>query len=306
MKDKIRTALKSSLTSILMLSFLSGTPKAFADDFWSYWGDGKAELSGYKLVQPRYGQKRNGKAVLIFVTETHSEKEKVKIEGDHTGVPSRDRFSVMKLNDVRMFQTGIYDYRVTASVFSRVDRKFELSKVSLGVQEWCGHVYHQLVSSGKQVQETLHSYFGGEDDQNRGHAIPPGAVFEDNIPILIRELRGPWLKPGEKVEFAGAPSLLALRFQHKPFSWGKISVHKSALTGNISTVLGERKAVRWTVSTPLHGTYTCFVEADPPHRILKWTSDQGESGELTGTIRLDYWKLHDEGDESYLKKLFPK
>lgn len=298
--------MRKTIAIVAFLSFSLCSHHASADDFWSYWGDGKAELSGYKLVQPRYGQKRNGKAVLIFVTETHSEKEKVKIEGDSSGVPAQEKFSVMKLNDVRMFQTGIYDYRVTASVFSRVDRKFELSKVSLGVQEWCGHVYHQLVSSGKELQEMLHSYFGGEADQSHNHTIPSSAVFEDNIPILIRELRGSWLKPGERAEFPGAPSLLSLRFQHKSFTWGKIAVQKSAATETISTVLGDKKAIRWTVSTPLSGTYTYYVESEQPHRILKWSNDRGESGEIAGTIRLDYWRLHDEGDESYLKKLFPK
>lgn len=289
-----------------LVVLLCGGMASRADEFWNYWGDGKAELSGYKLVQPRYGQKRNGKVVLIFVTETHSEKEKVKIEGDPSSVPSGERFSVMKMNDVRTFQTGIYDYKVMTSVFSRIDQKFILSKVSLGVQEWCGHVYHQLVASKKKIQETLHSYFGGEADQSHQYEIPSNAIFEDNIPILIRELRGPWLKPGEKVEFNGAPSLLSLRFQHKLFSWSKISVQKSASSETISTAIGDKKAVRWVVITSLNGTCTYFVEAEQPHRILKWMSDQGESAEITGTIRLDYWKLHDEGDESYLKKLFPK
>ena len=28
--------------------------------FWDHWGDGRGELNGYRLVQPRYGAKRTG------------------------------------------------------------------------------------------------------------------------------------------------------------------------------------------------------------------------------------------------------
>ncbi len=34
-------------------------PAAAADAFWAAWGDGKAELDGYQLKQPRYGQPRD-------------------------------------------------------------------------------------------------------------------------------------------------------------------------------------------------------------------------------------------------------
>ncbi len=79
-------------------------------DFWATWGNGKAELDGYTLTQPRYGEPRNGKAVMIFVTEDHSVKEQVKIEGDSKSIPAKEKYPVLKLNFVRTFQTGIYTY----------------------------------------------------------------------------------------------------------------------------------------------------------------------------------------------------
>ena len=39
------------------------------EGFWAHWGDGRAEVNGYALTQPRYGEDRRGEAVLIFVTE---------------------------------------------------------------------------------------------------------------------------------------------------------------------------------------------------------------------------------------------
>src|SRR5438046_648320 len=88
--------LKASWLVALLLFPLAHV--ANADDFWSYWGDGKAELDGYQLVQSRYGEPRQGRAVMIFVTEDHSAKEKVKIEGDPSQVPAAQRFPVFKLN----------------------------------------------------------------------------------------------------------------------------------------------------------------------------------------------------------------
>jgi len=38
-------------------------------DFWSRWGDGKAEISGYRIETNRYGEMREGTVALIYVTE---------------------------------------------------------------------------------------------------------------------------------------------------------------------------------------------------------------------------------------------
>ncbi len=291
-----------STPSVLLVSLLCLSPLG-AEDFWAYWGDSKAEMDGYQLTQPRYGQIRQGRAVMIFVTEDHSKKEWVKIEGDPGVVPASDRFPVLKLNFIRTFQTGIYDYKILDSVFARLDKSLEPSKISLSVQEWCGHVYHQMIMKDNKIEETLRSYFGGEADKTQAQAWRDKAIFEDGIPILIRELKGPWIKPGSKLEADCAPSLLALRLLHKPFAWQKIAIAKAAAPESMKTVLGQTQVYRWTVRTPYFGTYTYFVEAGWPHRIVKWTSDQGEAGTLTGSTRLPYWKLHDNGDEKYLKDL---
>ncbi len=50
-------------------------------------------------------------------------------------------------------------------------------------------------------------------------------------------------------------------------------------------------------------TTTWIIEAALPHRILGWASSTGEAGKLRGSTRLAYWKLHDNGGESYLKQL---
>src|SRR5260221_12341644 len=82
-------------------------PLVVDGEFWKTWGDGQAELAGYDLAYPRYGQLRNGVAVTIFVSETFSNQLRVKAdEGKH---PVSDQYPVMKLNLIQDFQTGIYD-----------------------------------------------------------------------------------------------------------------------------------------------------------------------------------------------------
>jgi Holliday junction DNA helicase RuvB len=60
-----------------------------AQDFWAHWGDGKAELGGYSLKQPRYGTLRSGTAVLVFVTEDFLETLRVKVEPAAAGEIAR-------------------------------------------------------------------------------------------------------------------------------------------------------------------------------------------------------------------------
>jgi len=71
-------------------------PAAAGAAFWDVWGDGKAELDGYRLLVPRYGELRRGEAVQIWVTETFTAGQRVKSDGGHP-----DEFPVLKLNDVR-------------------------------------------------------------------------------------------------------------------------------------------------------------------------------------------------------------
>ena len=84
-------------------------------DFYQYWGDGKAEISSYSVIQPRYGEPRQGHGVLIFVTEDINRKTLIKVESP---TPEQDRLYTLKLNNVLKFATGIYDYSVMTSVFT--------------------------------------------------------------------------------------------------------------------------------------------------------------------------------------------
>lgn len=297
---------------------------AKAPSFWGSWGDGKAEVSGYRLRMPRYGQPRDGSLVLIYVTEDLSDSLRVKADpGRH---PPSDVYPVMKLNAIRKFQTGIYDYSVMVSVFSRVDfataeRPFPLRKISLSSQEWCGHVYHQIIPQAGTAalgggpparwQSTSHSYFDGEADEQRVLVPPPAAavVAEDELPLLLRSYaeRREFLAPGEQRSVAFLPSLLRARLQHKPLAFTQAVITRLREPLSQTTPAGEFRVVSYSVKIGSGGGdsdgATFHFEAAPPHRLIHYRWDSGEEASLLGSDRLPYWQLHDNGHESLLKKL---
>jgi hypothetical protein len=274
---------------------------AAAQDFWKHWGDGNAELNGYRLEQPRYGSVRSGTAVMIFVTEDFDDAARVKNEG--RGEPQGEVFPVLKLNHVRDFQTGIYDYNVMTSVFLRVRRGWPVRKVSFSSQEWCGHVWDQLLPRDGGVQQTWHSYFQAEADGQRRLELPEGAVFGDAVPLLVRDWTGEWVKPGESREVPWLPTLLEARFAHLPVAWGRATVSRSASPREVKVPAGTFSVEEWRVAVAGGGTTTWLVEAEAPWRIVGWSGGDGEKGELLGTTRLPYWQLNGPEGEAKLKEL---
>jgi len=143
-------------TSELKTTLTKEPSQAFKD----YWYAGKAEITSYKLEQARYGEMRNGTAVLIYVTEDFLPNKQVKADRQNA-----QNIPVLKLNATKNFNTGIYPYSIMQSTFYPVSNNKHAIKVSSSMQEWCGHVYTQL-NNRDPFEITAHSYFEGEADQN--------------------------------------------------------------------------------------------------------------------------------------------
>jgi hypothetical protein len=288
-----------------MCAALASSTVASADEFWKFWGDGKAELDGYALVEPRYGQPRDGTAVLIFVTEDFSDALRVKADpGKHD---KSDVAPVMKLNLVRDFQTGIYDYNTMTSTFLRTEPDggsfFTLAKTSFSSQDWCGHVYMQWLPRGTRLVGTSHSYFDGEADAAPELEWPAGGVVEDALPVLVRGLRGDWLAPGASKKVPFLRSQLRTRLLHVPAKWGEATISRAPASTEIKSALGTLRAFVYTVAESGGDTITFTVEEAAPHRLLAWKSSSGESARILGSARLPYWAMHDNGGEKALKLL---
>ena len=109
-------------------------------EFNSYWFNGNAELTSYEVEQDRYGELRKAEQVNIFVTEDFSKEMHVKLDAPQNA--GADRIPVLKLNWIRRFNTGIYDYSLMQSVFKPLDGSSAL-KTTTTIQDWCGHVFQQ-------------------------------------------------------------------------------------------------------------------------------------------------------------------
>lgn len=174
------------------------------DEFKAYWFANEAEITSYTLEQGRYGEIREGTAVLVFVTEPFLKEEQVKADqSSPTNIP------VLKLNATKNFHTGIYPYSIMQSVFYPLANNQHALKISCSVQEWCGHVYTQL-NNRSEFEVVSHSYFEGEADEDFSMGK---AILENELWTQLRI--HPESLPIGNLEVV--PSFEFLRLRHIPF-----------------------------------------------------------------------------------------
>jgi hypothetical protein len=266
-------------------------PRAAAGDaFTRAWSDGRAELSGYRARVDRYGEMRDAELVLVYVTEPLDRRTWVKDDD----APAEHRVGVLKLNASLKFQTGVYPYSVLTSVFAPVDRyqpeAFSPVKITLSVQEWCGHVFHGVWPGDDRATEQLMSYFPQEGERRRDVPTPPGTLYEDALLIQLRELDGPFAGGGD---WRGrvVPSLWSIRRAHRPMAAVEATITRSRAAR-------EGAAVHRFVLRYGDVTRTLDVEAEGAHRVLGWETSDGEVAGLVRPARLPYWQLNHNGDEA--------
>ncbi|RIV30589.1 septum formation inhibitor Maf [Flagellimonas lutimaris] len=260
--------------------------KPLSEDFKKYWYAGDAEITSYKLEQARYGELRDGNAVLIYVTEPFLLKEQVKANGSNP-----ENISVLKLNATKKFLTGIYPYSIMSSTFYPVYDNQHAIKTSLSVQEWCGHVYSQL-NNREKFEFTSHSYFEGEADQafSMEKTILENEIWNkirvnpDNLPLGDISL---------------IPSLEFLRLRHQ-----ELKAYQAK--GSISSKDG---IINYSLYYPeLERTLTINFTSDFPYSIESWTEEfksgfgpnaksMMTSASKIKTLKTAYWGQNDNKNE---------
>ncbi len=279
---------------------LGETPEEWASsEFWDWWGDGQAELSGYRMVVGRYGAPREAELALIYVTEPHDRRTWIK--DDDAEEPHR--INVMKLNQNVEFLTGIYPYSVMTSVFAPVDRyrpePFSPVRIVHAVQEWCGAYSHLLWPGPDRYRSLRLSYFAHEGERVREVEADGPLLYEDALLVQLRELDGPFAGGGDW-EGRLVPELWRLRAGHRGTDPVPARITREA---GLHAHQGEEVPVtRFRLQA---GEYerVFHVERDAPRRILGWSTSTGEEAELLATERLAYWELNRPGDESWREAL---
>jgi hypothetical protein len=265
--------------------------------FWKTWGDGYAELTSYDLQYPRYGAKRPGTAVSIFVAETFA--NSLRVKSDPGVRDKKDEFPVMKLNLIEDFQTGIYDYNLMLQSFVALESvngrpAGVTTKVAWSSQEWCGNLFKEALFDRDVLRVKSHSYFDGEGDQTLSEATPAAAVLsEDALMLWARGMAWPVLKAGETREVPALLALQAARQKKGPRQWGKATLSRTA---------GEKfDTFRAKLSDGREHVYE--VEKTVPFRVLKYSTSEGLEAVLVASDRLKYWELNKPDGVAALEKL---
>lgn len=285
-----------SFINVLLLSFLLSCSNNLPEtkqqnpsyqQLKDYWYNGEAELSSYDLKQARYGEMRDGKAVLIFVTEDFSTKTNTKADRS-----ASDNVSVLKLNATRKFNTGVYPYSMMNSTFFPFLDGENSIKVSTSSQEWCGHTYLELIDNGSFDIYNA-SYFQSEAQKN---IKLQKSILEDDIWTMIR--LNPNKLPTGTLKII--PSFFYLRFSHCEIS---------AYSADMSLKKDREGNMRYTIAYPeLDRVLTITFKDEFPYQILGWedsyASGWGEkrqkmttSGTLIKTIRSKYWSKNSNADK---------
>lgn len=265
--------------------------RSLSSSFENYWFEGLAEINTYTAKQARYGEVHPGKAVLIFVTEPFSKTKQVKLDNAQS-VAEEEKVTVMKLNAMRKFNTGVYSYSVMTSTFTPLTWPVgSCIKLTTSAQEWCGHSFMQLNRTGVGYTGNLYSYFEKEGDH--GIALS-GGIFEDELFTQIR--LAPKNLPTGKVNLI--PQSQYLRFKH-------IEVKPYAAT---CTIDSAENSYQYSIEyNELKRKVTIWFQNAFPYQITKWEeqylSGFGNSAKtitstftLDRSIRLDYWRKNTRAD----------
>lgn len=294
--NKYQTMLTLLLTAIIFLScdVSENYPMKNKIDpkLEKYWYEGKAEITSYKLSQARYGEMREGTAVMVFVTEPFSKKSMTKADR-----PTGQDPSVLKLNFTKNFNTGIYPYSLMTSSFFPVENGEHSLKISSSSQEWCGHSFTELQNTGN-FTITTSSYFEGESGSN---SLSKN-LLEDDIWSMIR------LNPKNlpKGEIKMIPSFSYISLMHKK---------TQAYDCLASLQTDEEGNNKYRIYYPnLDRTLTITFESTFPQKIIRWEETYMDgygagkkllstTGEAIKTVKSAYWNKNSNADSGLRTEL---
>ncbi len=246
--------------------------------FADYWFNGEAELNTFELKQSRYGEIRTGEAVMVFVTEDFSKSKQVKLDNPEKN--KGDKVSVLKLNQIRRFVTGIYDYSMMQSVFTPTDlaNHPRSLKSTTSLQDWCGQTFSQINLDGGLYKVANFSYFEQEGDNTTKLKAD---LMEDELWNRIR-IAPESIQEGN---YQFIPSVFYARLLHDPLKARQARVRKTMNETTTNLILEY-----------LHLDRTLTIEYSTafPHKILYWTEMQDgrllSEGKLKTSIKSAYWR----------------
>jgi len=259
----------------------------------AYWYSGKAEVSKYELKQNRYRDVHDGELVTIFVTEDFLTDKQVK----NDTYTNNNSTSILKLNSLRRFTTGIYDYSMMTSVFTRADGS-GTEKITLSSQDWCGQTFVQLNKVGKKKYKIqLRSYFEKEGDRD---VTVTADLLEDEVPNLLRI--NPDLVPEGTVNIL--PSMSHLRFSHDKMKSQQATILKTkSATGDHQLTItypSDQRTIEFSYTSKAPRVINTWVDSFPSafDKEVRATT-----ATLLHQIQEPYWSQNAASDREKRKRL---
>ncbi|WP_435352996.1 hypothetical protein [Emticicia sp. SJ17W-69] len=272
-----------------------------SQEFIDYWYKGKAEISSYDLQQAQYGKLNKGEAIMIFVTEDFRLDKQVKLESND----KEKATPVLKLNFIKKFITGIYDYSMYTSVFTPVKTNtFPATlKVTNTNQEWCGQSFLQLNYRQNGYQLLGKSYFENEVDEE-SHL--EHAILEDELWTKIRLLSIDQLPTGNMFMI---PSMTSLRLRHRNIQAEMARISLEPYAGD--SIFKGKSLIHYKIHYPeSKRDLSIYFEKEFPHLIVGWAETyETKKTMLTSkavlkvTIQNPYWEKNMAKDTVYRKLL---
>lgn len=256
--------------------------KAFKPNqsFKDYWYSGEAEITSFKLSQSRYGEIREGTAVLVYVTEPFLKDKQVKADQNYAS-----NVSVLKLNATKNFVTGVYPYSIMQSTFYPIANNQHAIKVSSSIQEWCGQQYVQL-NNRINFELKQHSYF--ETTGDKFYNIDK-AILENELWAKLRI--NPKSLPVGDIKVI--PSLEFTTLNHEPIK-----------AYNVIAKLEENK---YSLNFPeLNRNLSITFNKNFPYEVISWQetfNEQSIKATKLKTIKSAYWNKKTKKDSILRKKL---
>ena len=169
-------------------------------------------------------------------------------------------------------------------MFSKADDPASVMKLTVGAQEGIGNTFKEFTApQGGAGTLVWNSHFDGEADQSAPLGVQPGDLFEDNLPVALRDLP---LKSG---------------FQRKARLWESLTTNHgaapavTAVTIHVTdedTVHSHAGAIPcWKVAVDRDGgaSDTYWFEKAEPHILVRSEAADGRKRMLYARARWSYW-----------------
>jgi len=161
-----------------------------------------------------------------------------------------------------------------------------VAKVSFSSQEWCGHVWHQIVRA-PPLDGLFHSYFEARPTAPTRSRCRPTASSRRPA-ILVRGWNGALLAPGQSRTVPSCvPPLARILHRRSP---GRGDDHALRVDDARRGSAGAFEVSVYDVAVEAGRKLSFAVEAAPPFRLVRQTGADGEELQLEGSTRLSYWQ----------------